>query len=81
MPADALKKMELRVINKAIWARGMVPNGHYLCSDRERAPAMQMVERGFLTKPTREGDFDQTGMMYVIMITDENYAAVKAALQ
>lgn len=80
MPANALKPMELRLVSNAIWARGMVSNGHYLCSERERAPAKRMVERGFLTKPERKGDFDPSGMMYVVMITDENYAAVKAAL-
>jgi hypothetical protein len=78
-----LKPREWQTLNAAAWARGVVPNGHYLCSTAQVAPARRMIARGFLTEiPHKKAGLICTSnpdKWLVVKYSNKNVAAVKKA--
>lgn len=76
MKKVGLKHREMQVMRRAVWARGVVPNGHYLTTQTERASALRMVERGFLTLV--DGGFTPPRPDWVVIcLTKENAEALR----
>ena len=73
--AAGLNKMDSSVIRWALWARTMVPNGHFLTTERQQKAAARMVERGFIS----DTGLRLFGYM-IIKITPENHAALSEAV-
>lgn len=72
---SALKPREVQVINWAIWARSVTPNGHYLCSPGQVRAARRMIERGYLSKARRTGDVNFGNPDWLVVVLTKRNAA------
>lgn len=71
---------EIGVLNACYHACTLVPNRHYLTSGiQQTAAAKRLIERGMLT--LAEEQMPMLGGLIVVFLTDENWAAVQAAVQ
>jgi hypothetical protein len=78
LEAVGLRPREMQVLQAAAWARTQVPNGHYLCSTGQNRAAERLIAKGFLTKA--DADFSPPMPDWlVVVLTNENYAALRAA--
>lgn len=71
-----LNKSQFKLIQDCLWARTVVPNGHFLAASRWRLAAERLIERGYLTKaPPSAQPVPSISWAPVVFITDDNIDA------
>lgn len=77
-----LKPAEYKAITDCMWARSVVPNGHFLPAFGRMAAHGRMVKRGFMTEVSEaeKGMSPPSPSWRVFKITDDNIRAYNAAL-
>jgi hypothetical protein len=88
-PADplqtslGLRPREWQTMCYASRARGLVPNGHYLCSPGQLHAARRLIERGFLTEVNQKDaglvTFGNADQWLVVKYTATNLRKVQRA--
>jgi len=80
-----LRPRETSVIRDCLWARTVVPNGHYLCSPGQIASAKRLIDKGFITNVTSEAGMsprvrgDGSDGWLVVKIDEANIEAMRKA--
>jgi len=75
-----LRPREMRVIKACLYARTLVPNGHYLCALHEVASAKRLIARGFVTDVTSEAGLAPRLPGWIVVKIDEaNIEAMQKA--
>ena len=72
-----LRPHEMRVMKYAVWAAHNVKGGRYLCSDRQRASAKRLIDRGYLTK-ARSDFVPPKPDWIVVRLTRRNIAQINS---
>jgi hypothetical protein len=73
-----LRAREMQVLRAAMYSRGAVPGGRYLCGTGQRRSAERLIERGFLTRAKVKMYPPQADWL-VVRLSDRNLSALRRA--